>query len=200
MKSQPVSDIPSALRAIQARDYLSSAKYTAQQQIARTEGAHPHIIEFSRLLIERMAKRFYVPLYAHTMRRTMQEQFDLLARKVTRDSPADGLWPHQWHAVDIVHGILHWQMEKKSWAAIGHVGKELAKDRGFDIVWGGDWKFYDPAHWEIRDWKNQGPENFPVVRMDTRLLKRHASENARDYLDGRERELHGKKGTGETEE
>lgn len=201
--TEPV-DIPAALRALQARDFLSSAKYSELQTRARTEGAHPHIIRFSRLFVKRMADRFSVPVYAHTMRRTMQEQWDLLNRGVSRDSPADGLWPHQWHAVDLVHGILHWEIPKKAWDIFGHVGKELASSEGIDIVWGGDWKFYDPAHWEIRGWKNQSPEDFPPQELGPREATRAARDKAIQNVERSERYLYpdrfGQEGGGKKEE
>jgi hypothetical protein len=56
-------------------------------------------------------------------------------------------------AVDIVHSLYHWEIDKLCWDIVGHIGKQVAKRVGVDVVWGGDWRFYDPAHWELRYWK-----------------------------------------------
>ena len=37
---------------------------------------------------------------------------------------------------------------------IGGVGKEVARKMGLRVTWGGDFKsLYDPAHWELTDWR-----------------------------------------------
>ena len=56
-------------------------------------------------------------------------------------------------AVDIIHATRGWNLTKKEWDVVGAIGKELARKRNIDIEWGGDWKFYDPAHWQIKSWK-----------------------------------------------
>ena len=65
--------------------------------------------------------------------------------------------PHNYGlAVDIIHGTKAWDLTRKQWEIVGHMGKEVAAQLGVKVVWGGDWKFYDPAHWELANWRDIG--------------------------------------------
>lgn len=140
------------------RPFLASRNWREQQWRANREGAHPVVLEFERLFIKRMAKAG-VPMFASEFVRTRERQNDLYALGNTRARA--GQSPHQYGlAVDIVHSVKGWDMDRKAWALCAHVGRELATQYGFKMEWGGDWKFYDPAHWQLIDWKNQ-KENFP---------------------------------------
>lgn len=138
---------------MQNRPMLNTVKWQEQQWRAGRQGAHPTILEFERVFIERMAA-LGVPMFAHTVIRTYDEQLKLFHDGHSKDSPLDGLWPHKCAAVDIVHSVRAWDMHRTEWALVGHVGKELAKSRGWKLDWGGDWKFYDPAHWQLTGWQN----------------------------------------------
>lgn len=59
-------------------------------------------------------------------------------------------------AVDIVHGTKAWELTRKQWDLVGHIGKEVAASMGIHVEWGGDWSFYDPAHWELANWRDIG--------------------------------------------
>ena len=100
-------------------------------------------------------------MFAHCVMRSKAEQHRLYQQGHSKALP--GLSPHQHGlAVDIVHSTLAWELPKgpgekradKAWELIGVIGKEVAQGNGIDIVWGGDWKFWDPAHWEIANWKD----------------------------------------------
>lgn len=140
-----------ALAQMRDRRFLQSQMYQEQQWRAFREGAHPKIREFEKLLVRRMAA-LGVPMFAHTMVRNVQTQKKLFLDGVTKN---DGTrpYPHRGFAVDIVHSIEGWNLSKLEWALVGHVGKEVAASRGIKVQWGGDWKFYDPAHWELIGWK-----------------------------------------------
>lgn len=143
-----------ALRGLVNRDFLASRKWQEQQWRANRTGADAGIVLFERKLIK-AAERLGVPLFAHCVVRTPEEQLLLFQGGQSKDSPADGRWPHRKHAVDVVHSVRAWNLTNKEWAVIGHLGKEVAKASGVKVDWGGDWKsFYDPAHWEISGWKN----------------------------------------------
>lgn len=140
-----------ALRGLQDPVMLRSDRYQTQQHRANREGADPTILEFERLLVKRLGK-ILVPVFATEVWRNPEYQ-DELYRQGRSKAPA-GLSPHNHGmAVDIVHSVRAWSLHEKEWDLIGHVGKELAAQKGFAIEWGGDWKFYDPAHWEIKDWR-----------------------------------------------
>lgn len=146
-----VVSLSNALRAIQDRTFLKTPKYTDQQGRAVREGAHPDILEFERRLVTKMRKQF-VPLFCNSCVRGTHEQDALLARGVSK--AAGGQSPHNYGmAVDIIHGVKGWNIPKASWTLLGHVGKEISIQSGIAVTWGGDWKFYDPAHWELKEWK-----------------------------------------------
>lgn len=141
-----------ALRGLVNREYLQSQNQQQQQWRANRNGAHSQILEFERVLVGRLSK-LGVPVFAHCVVRTQSEQQRLFDEGKSKDSPRDGLWPHRAHAVDIVHSVRAWGLTKKEWAIIGHIGKETAKSIGVKVDWGGDWRFYDPAHWQLSGWK-----------------------------------------------
>lgn len=121
---------------------------------ANRVGAHPEILEFERVFIMRMRK-LGVPLFAHCVMRGMAEQ-----QRVFETGHSKAKWgnsPHNYGcAVDIVHGTLAWQMPRKSWEIIGHMGKETAASIGVKVEWGGDFKsLWDPAHWQLHNWRSR---------------------------------------------
>jgi hypothetical protein len=63
-------------------------------------------------------------------------------------------------AVDIIHATRAWNLSKKEWDCIGAIGKEIARKRNIKLDWGGEWNFYDPAHWEIDEWQTKVKEPF----------------------------------------
>lgn len=62
-------------------------------------------------------------------------------------------------AVDVVHHTRGWKLSRLEWDLVGAVGKETARKRKLKLVWGGDWEFYDPAHWELADWRFRSAHN-----------------------------------------
>lgn len=130
---------------------LASIRWQEQRFSAHRDGAHPGIVEFEAAFIRRF-HQLGVPMFCSELWRTPERQ-DELFRKQTSKAKA-GQSPHNYGcAVDLVHSIHGWNLTDKEWEVVGHVGKELAKARGLKLVWGGDWKFYDPAHWEIENWR-----------------------------------------------
>lgn len=150
-------DARAALRSLVNRDFLQTQKYEKQRWSANREGAHLLIVEFAEALEKRMAY-LGVPMYVHTMVRTKQEQRRLFEGGFTNHNGDHG-FAHQHCAIDLVHGQYAWNMNVDQWAVIGHIGKEVARLRGIDIKWGGDWKRpYDPAHWELAQWRQRAME------------------------------------------
>ena len=135
-----------------ARPFRASQKWQEQQWRADREGAHPHILEFEKLLIRRLAK-LGVPMFASELNRSLERQNDLYALGNSRARAGESA--HQYGcAVDVVHSVHGWNLGPKGWALVGHVGKELAAQRGLKVTWGGDFaKLWDPAHWELAEWR-----------------------------------------------
>lgn len=158
----PPSDLQAALRGMVDRPFLATRRYQEQQERAWREGAHPDILEFERCFIKRM-KRHGIPMFASEVIRTPERQDELYA--LGHSKAKAGQSPHQHGmAVDLVHSVLGWNLDPAQWRLVGHVGKELATQKGIKLVWGGDWAFYDPAHWEIVGWKAQ-VDQYPFPRV-----------------------------------
>lgn len=139
------------LRVMRDVAFCNSERYTAQQGRANRVGAHSDILQFERKLIKR-ARKLGVPLFAHCVVRSAKEQDQLFV--MGHSKAKAGQSPHNYGmAVDIVHGTHAWGLLRRQWDIIGLLGKEIAVQAGLKVVWGGDWQFYDPAHWELRDWR-----------------------------------------------
>ena len=94
-----------------------------------------------------------VPMFAHCVIRNGAEQDALYVQN--RSKARAGQSPHNYGmAIDIVHGRKAWELPGTSWSIIGHIGKEIAHQRGLKLEWGGDWSFYDPAHWQLENWRS----------------------------------------------
>lgn len=140
------------LRTAANPQFLGGLKYREQQLRAGTEFAHPDIVRFAqRLVLE--ARRYGVPLFPHEFYRSAARQAQLKADGFSRAGP--GLSPHNSGlAVDVIHGVRAWDLSRHEWAAIGAMGKQVARSMGLKIVWGGDFRsIYDPAHWELENWR-----------------------------------------------
>lgn len=135
------------------------------------------------------ARRQGVPLYVHSAYRTADEQAELLRKGVTKVG-----YPRSAHnigeAVDIVHGTYHWNLTEKEWLWIRHLALDqlrkinagVPKDRQLRLNWGGDdgtpqdtfrW---DPAHWEIADYRERIrrlPSGVPVHSSPTMTVGRY---------------------------
>lgn len=159
----PSTGLPDALRGLVNREFLATETWREQQRRAVREGAHPKVLKFEAAFIRRM-KRIGVPMFAHCVCRSAEEQAEMVRKGVSRDSPDDGAWPHQWAAVDLIHSVKGWQMNDDEWKLIGHLGKEISAQMGLSMEWGGEFTprnaagvGWDPAHWELRDWRNEPP-------------------------------------------
>lgn len=142
------------------RPFLASRQYAEQQQRAERGGAHPDLAEFERVFVKRMAK-LGVPVFVAEFIRSPERQDDLYALGTSRAK--GGQSAHQFGcAFDLVHSVKGWDLSVKQWQLLGHVGKELITQKGFAVdtaAWPDfNGRFYDPAHWQIVDWKQHKDE------------------------------------------
>lgn len=139
------------LRAMVDRAFCFSEKYSEQQGRAERLGAQPPILEFERKLVKH-AFKLGIPLFAHCVIRGSADQN--AAFRAGHSKARAGESPHNYGAaVDLIHGTKGWNLSRKQWAIVGHLGKEVAAQAGLDVTWGGDFKsLYDPAHWELTGW------------------------------------------------
>lgn len=132
--------------------FLTSDKYLRQHQRADWQQTDPRIQIFAAQFCETF-RRKQIPLYVHSAFRTEAQQNAMVSKGTSKAK-----WPRAPHAqgkaVDIVHAAYHWNLTSNEWALLGKVGKELAHRLGLQLTWGGDWNFYDPAHWELSDWRD----------------------------------------------
>lgn len=65
--------------------------------------------------------------------------------------------PHNYNpsfAVDVVPYPQKW-FDNDKLDRLGKIIKDKAKEMNIDIVWGGDWKWKDRPHYEIKGWKSK---------------------------------------------
>ena len=134
------------------RAFLTSQRYRDQQSRAAREGAHPDILEFEKRFIARLRKQHNVPMFAHCVWRDESEQARLYVQGYSKARFGESAHNYGM-AADLIHSTMAWNLDPKSWGVLGHIGKEISVQSGIAITWGGDWKFFDPAHWELEDWQ-----------------------------------------------
>lgn len=153
-----------ALAAMVDQKMCMSLKYQEQQWRALQIGAHPELLRYMRLLVAKF-RQLNIPMFPAEVVRTHERQKQLYAEGFSQAVGAKA--PHPFGcAFDLVHSIHGWSLTKKQWEFVGHVGKELAIQRGIGIKWGGDFKpivdkvGWDPAHWQLTAWR-QEMANYP---------------------------------------
>ena len=129
------------------------------------------MLEFERRLVKRMAG-LGVPMFAHCVVRTLAEQRRVFKQGFSKNDGSRPA-PHlHGLAVDVIHSYKGWNLTKKQWLLVGHVGKEIARAMSFKMEWGGDWSVpvsdealealkpeervrlgWDPAHFQAADWE-----------------------------------------------
>lgn len=129
------------------------------------DGAHPAIIDFMAAFIKRTGQ-MGIPMFAAEVIRTPERQDQLF--EDGHSKAKGGQSAHQYGmAVDLVHAQHGWSLNRDQWKLLGDVGMDIAKTLSLPIgskAWGGNWKFYDPAHWQVDDWKNQiGEYPWPLI-------------------------------------
>lgn len=144
-----------AMRGLINREYLASDNYRKQQWRAVRLGAHPDLLEFERVMVRKMAK-LGVPMFVPEMVRTAKRQDDLFALGNSRAK--GGQSAHQYGlALDLVHSTLAWGLTPRQWELVHHVGEELVTQKGLKVenFCAQGRNGFDPAHWQVRDWKSQ---------------------------------------------
>lgn len=141
-----------AAKSMRAPHLLSTTKYRDRVASVQRAGAHPALVEFF-IKYQRAMERVQVPVFATEFVRSDLRQAELKKNGHSRAGP--GQSPHNFGlAVDIVHAERPWRLTKEEYEVVGAIGKEVARRMGLRIVWGGDWSFFDPVHWQIEHWKS----------------------------------------------
>lgn len=175
----PVWDAPLRLSA---PNFMRSEAAMKQRYRANWAHADPRLMVFAATLIH-MAGRRNIPLYVHTALRSKADQD--AAKAKGNSKAAYGRSAHNiGEAVDIVHGVFHWDMNRQEWdllhalgrLAEAHVNASLKRDNKLALTWGGNFRsLYDPAHWEVSDYRarlTMPPPVEPVRLSPDDILKR----------------------------
>lgn len=68
--------------------------------------------------------------------------------------------PHNWGcAFDLVHHRILYEGDEAHYKVLSALVLEVARAANLKMVWGGDWKFYDPTHYEMSDWGDYVSDN-----------------------------------------
>lgn len=138
--------------ALKDSAYFKGGK-AAQHRVLPLDRADPRIAKFARAFVKAMHQHGYPCMCTETYR-SPERQNQLYA--AGRTQAKAGQSAHNvGKACDIVHGLKAWDMTARQWGLFGIVGKEIARRQNLKVEWGGDWKFYDPAHWQIASWKGE---------------------------------------------
>jgi len=161
---EPVPELKDVNRAVKdhqrPKDFFFSSYYLRTFDRADYQGAPAALRLFTWRYMRALRARG-LPFYVHTCWR------DPLTQKILKSEGRSTLssGPHQRScAVDVVSAIDHWEIPDPLWSYVGTLGESVARGlhlgRGLDektlkVEWGGRWNFYDPAHWQLSDWKHR---------------------------------------------
>ena len=155
-----LKDVNDAVRAYQRpRDFFNSEYQLGLHERADWAYCSPQLRIFTWRFMRALRKRG-LPFYVHTCYRDPRLQKKLASEGYS--TLTNGA--HQRSAaVDIVSSIDHWEIPDALWNYVGTLGEAISRDTylgtGLDkkplkIEWGGRWSFYDPAHFQLSDWKH----------------------------------------------
>ena len=152
IKGEPVhKDYTAAAYALADAPAVKRSDVIKRQTEVMYEGVHPEVVQFYKAMYAACKAR-NIPVEAFEMLRSEARQNALYAEG--RSQAKAGNSPHQYGmAVDVVHSTRYWQLSKKEWDILGSIGKEVARRRNIKVEWGGDWDFWDPAHWQLKNWR-----------------------------------------------
>lgn len=149
-----------ALARLRAPAHFYGDVYLRQQERADWAHADPRLMFWSAHFCEALRRR-HIPLYVHTALRDRAGQDRVFAAGHSKARYPSS--PHNiGEAVDIVHGVHHWDLTRTEWAALEVLGRRsldkvnayLPRKRKLRLAWGGTFKgLYDPAHWEVEDFR-----------------------------------------------
>lgn len=167
-----ISDVAAhkGLDRLRAKHFLTSETMLRYHDRADWQQTQKDIRRFAAGYVE-AARKYNVPLYVHSAFRTQADQ-NYLYKKGRSKAQYPRAAHCQGAAVDIVHGLYHWDLTHGEWERLGMLGHDVARKLSIDITWGGNWSFYDPAHWELTGWKNhiRNPPVGEPVRYTPRTL------------------------------
>ncbi|HFK5582105.1 TPA: M15 family metallopeptidase [Elizabethkingia anophelis] len=135
-----------------------------ERSLKNLDGVHPNLVKVMKAAIVNSPVDFTITEGVRTLKR-QQELFaqgrtkpgikvtnaDGIKNRSNHQAKADGFG----HAVDLYPFFLgqvqvnHKDTIKNLKLISDHI-KKIAKELGINITWGGDWKFVDPPHFELK--------------------------------------------------
>ena len=138
------------------KDTETKRKKRIEQDI-NYEGVHPDIVTFWKGMHKECQKR-NISVRAFEFVRSMDKQEYYY--KTGRSKARAGRSAHNIGglglsaAVDVISTERAWDLTKKEWDILISIGYEVARKKKIKVVNGSEFsKLYDPAHWELRDWR-----------------------------------------------
>ena len=138
------------------KDTETKRKKRIEQDI-NYEGVHPDIVTFWKGMHKECQKR-NISVRAFEFVRSMDKQEYYY--KTGRSKARAGRSAHNIGglglsaAVDVISTERAWDLTKKEWDILITIGYEVARKKKIKVVNGSEFsKLYDPAHWELRDWR-----------------------------------------------
>lgn len=129
---------------------VASKKHLNAKIKVSNVSCHPLLIEFHKKF-QKQLDDYGIPFRPFEFHRTAWRQNELFDQGRSKARAWES--PHQWGmAVDMIHTFKAWDLSRAEWSVIGEIGKQVAERADIFIEWGGDWNFYDPAHWQLADW------------------------------------------------
>lgn len=145
--------------------FVNGLKHREQQTRAVRRPADPDILKFERAFIKRMNDHG-IPFFSHCIVRTPEQQMQLW-REGKSQIQKNGAHV-KGMATDLIHSTRAWNLSKEEWEFVHKIGLDAARRAKVPIRWGADWdrdgiptyydpdeRFYDPAHWELADWRTR---------------------------------------------
>jgi len=140
-----------AMRSLADPEAMKQFKYKQMHTTLDFEGVHPDIIKFWKSVHKAMKLRD-IPVRAFELKRSHARQQELYDKGVSKAVP--GQSAHNYGcAIDIIHSKKAWNLSKKQWDCMVAIQKECARKCNVKLISGDDWDFWDPAHWELKNWR-----------------------------------------------
>lgn len=135
-------------------------------------GSVPDLVKFASAVLRECQRRGFPMVISEAWRDGVRQ--DELYRKGFSKARAGQSAHNHGMAFDLIHWKRGWNLNEYEWAVVGALMHEVARRMKVDISWGGDdvtrWKLspppdgvpvkvdrfrWDPAHVELRDWKER---------------------------------------------
>lgn len=112
--------------------------------LARLKGVHPDLVK----LVHEAIKRTPIDFTVLEGLRTKERQRQLVTKGASKTMNSYHLTGHAVDIAPLVNGQVTWDW--KYYHQLAPVIKQVAKELGVSVTWGGDWKsFPDGPHWQV---------------------------------------------------